>query len=200
MITQIMVTNIITKGAKKFGFGRSIRDGEEIFIPPHVIKINQFEIGDVLHCDLTGDSEELSDGRRCHRRVEFIYDENGPFAHLLNKSSANVEAVEFKAAPRKVEPTNEQIFTAIVAYFDDYDFATSGEVTAHLNEKFETEKSSQQVASLLEYMHKKGKLACIRMYQSTAQEKASKVAWMRRKDCNQVFEEYFGVDGDDFSE
>lgn len=100
-IEKVMITNIIEKPNVTFGFAKITSNGEQAYIGPQIFESNDLHIGDTVFCDI-GDNDPRFTDRGCKKRVVFVYDEIGPFSHLLPQA-----AVQPVVQPAPVEEVVE---------------------------------------------------------------------------------------------
>lgn len=199
MIKQILITNVVDTPDKVFGFARALEDAAHVFIPPVVVKENDLQKGDIVYAELVENRTDITTSAGW--RVNMIYDENGPFAHLLKKFKVdtNAEPVEPSVPVVRQEPSFEQVTHAILHFMsaggdlNRQNFYTTGEMSKLVSEKLEFEIKSQRMGRILSEMHTQHhSVARMAMYGSPDQERASGVVWCLKSSCNEIFDAYFG--------
>ena len=127
-----------------------------------------------------------------------IYDENGPFAHLLQKY--RVDTAAQSAVPVvKQEPSPEQITHAVLHFLsadgdlERQNFYTTAQISDLVSEKLDFEIASKKMGRILADMHSNhNSVARMALYGSPDQERASGVVWCLKSSCREIFDAYFG--------
>lgn len=196
MIKQILITNVVNTPDKVFGFARALEDASHVFIPPIIVKENELQKGDIVYAELTENRTDITTSAGW--RVNMIYDENGPFAHLLKKFKVDTSA-EPVAPVVKQEPSLEQITHTILHFLsaggdvNSQNFYTTGEMSKLVSEKLDFEVGSKKMGRILSDMHTQhNSVARMAMYGAPDQERASGVVWCLKSSCNEIFDAYFG--------
>lgn len=180
-IEKVMITNIIEKPNVTFGFAKIASNGEQAYMGPQIFQHNNLQIGQTIYCDIGQNDPRFSD-RGCNKRVVFVYDEDGPFAHLLPQSVTQPAA---QPAPVVAVPDFEVKVTSQVirdyverVLAEEGFFYTTAQICDFVNEEFPTAKwTAQKAGPYLEQMHKQEKIAQISMLTNPSNAKKSKVAW-----------------------
>ena len=193
MIAQVMITTIVDRNEKVFGFARRTDDGTEVFVPPHPIRNHNLTQGEVVFAEI-GENPQPPQGSKITQRVEFVYDEDGPFAHLLQKfKSPAPQPVQFQTQRQEpYQPTYDDCVSLVDSMLDEDVVLITRDVKDALNEEYGSQITSAKVGSWLESMHKADILAIIQMHRKPNQARASRVAWMRSSTALEVFDELYG--------
>ena len=184
-IEKVMITNIIEKSHVTFGFAKIASNGEQAYMGPQIFQHNDLRIGDTVFCDI-GDNDPRFSDRGCKKRVVFVYDESGPFSHLLPQAAAQpvVEAAPVVAVPDfEVKITSQMIRDYIERVLSEEGFFfTTAQIVDFVNDEFPTANwTAQKAGPYLEQMHKASQIAQISMLTNPNHSKKSKVAWCGSK-------------------
>lgn len=196
MIKQILITNVVNNSEKLYGFARALEDAAHVFIPPHVVKENDLHKDDIVYAELEENRTDISTS--ANLRVNMIYDENGPFAHLLQKY--RVDTTVQPAVPVvKQEPSPEQITHAVLHFLsadgdlECQNFYTTAQISRLVSERLDFEIASKKMGRILSEMHTQHhSVARMALYGSPDQDRASGVVWCLKSSCNEIFDAYFG--------
>lgn len=196
-IEQVMITNIIEKSNVTFGFAKIASNGEQAYMGPQIFQHNNLRIGQTIYCDIGQNDPRFSD-RGCNKRVVFVYDEDGPFAHLLPKPvtqpAAQPVQAEHAAEPEpKREPTSKELNQYIVDLLEMHnEFWTTAEVTQWASNYFGCEYGSKKIGRLLDELFDKDRIGQLQLWKTQSQKRVSKSAWVSTKQANEVWSKLFG--------
>lgn len=184
-IEKVMITNIIEKPNVTFGFAKITSNGEQAYMGPQIFESNDLRVGDTIYCDIGENDPRFSD-RGCNKRVVFVYDEDGPFAHLLPQAAPQpvVQQVPVEQdADVKVQVTSEMIRESIERYLkDNAYFFTTAQIVDFVNDHFPTANwTAQKAGPYMEQIHRHEKIVQISGLTNPTNAKKSKVAWCHRK-------------------
>jgi len=196
-IEQVMITNIIEKSNVTFGFAKIASNGEQAYMGPQIFQHNNLRIGQTIYCDIGQNDPRFSD-RGCNKRVVFVYDEDGPFAHLLPQSVTQpvVQPVQVEpvAEPEpKREPSAKELNQYIVDLLDMHnEFWTTAEVTQWVSNHFGCEYESKKIGRDLDALFASDRIGSLQLWKTQGQKRVSKSAWVSSKRANEVWSEMFG--------
>ena len=189
-IEQALIINVIDHDGKVFGFAKLVSDGSEAYIPPSLFKSNDLDVGDMVFADVVPNDSKYHD-TSTQKRINYIYDENGPFAHLLPKATvqpaAPAPAPEPKPDPSEAE---QQKFITEWLKINDHSFWMTSVITDEISKDLEFEATSKNVGRLLATLHDKGDIAMLALSTDRANKRLSKVAWADAKKANDLFMEW----------
>lgn len=184
MIKEIFVTNVVCNDEKKFGFARIIETGEDVFIPPHIIKGHNLEYGSRIMAELFP-----NDGNKHAKyKVNFVYDKDGIFAHLL-------KPLEFKEPEVKVvvsrEPTRSEIYDWICDFINhnSSEIFTTSEMCDELEvSKLKYRMTTGTMGRDLDYLFKQGKIGKIQAFASPSNQRAMRTVWTSQLKAVKIFD------------
>ena len=192
---QVMITNIIEKPHVTFGFAKIASNGEQAYMGPQIFQHNDLRIGDTVYCDIGENDPRFSD-RGCKKRVVFVYDESGPFAHLLPQAAAQPvvqpapNVVDIPVKPKGL--TSQEIFERLREEVGELvAFYSTQELTGLLSHLLNQELDSAEVGRDLQRLHHKGEIAKITLQRSGNSKRASRVAWGPVDKANELFDSWF---------
>lgn len=192
-----VITNIIEAPQRTFGFAKLASNGEQAYIGPNIFRANTLKMGDTIHCDIAPNDPRFTD-RGCKTRVTFIYDENGPFAHLIPQVTKAPELnLQPVPAPLKVKADYELkiepklIYDFLERYLAENPyFFTTSELAETVNAEFPTANwTAQRAGPYFERLHKQEKVAQISILTNPTHAKKSKVAWCHNKHWQMLWSE-----------
>lgn len=185
-IEKVMITNIIEKPDVTFGFAKITSNGEQAYMGPQIFESNDLRIGDTIYCDIGENDPRFSD-RGCKKRVVFVYDESGPFSHLLPQAAAQpvVQPASVEEVA-EVGVTSEMIRDSIEWYLSQNAyFFTTAQIVDFVNDYFRHQQelnwTAQKAGPYMERIHKQEKIVQISGLTNPTNAKKSKVAWCHRK-------------------
>lgn len=192
-IKEVYVTKIVHDETKQYGFARIIEDAEQVFIPPNTVREFCPNEGDRLVVQLIENKHEHSD---VPWRMTMVYDEGGPFKHLIHKYKFKpashvpvAPAPEPEPEPVKVEPTFDELCLEGMKFFvehDDYFYVTR-QVEAYVSEKLNFEVGTKKMGRIMDWLHKNEHISCLVLHRYPTQGRASKVAWCKAVNANDIF-------------
>ena len=184
MIKEIFVTNVVCNDEKKFGFARIIETGEDVFIPPHIIKGHNLEYGSRIMAELFP-----NDGNKHAKyKVNFVYDKDGIFAHLL-------KPLEFKEPKAKAvvarELTRHELYDWICNFLNNNssEIFTTPEMCDELEASFKYKMTTANMGRDIDYLFRQGKVAKIQVIASLSNQRAAKVVWTSQLKATRIFED-----------
>lgn len=192
-IELAVITNIIDASDRTFGFAKLASTGEQAYLGPNIFRQKSLELGATIYCDIAQNDSRYTD-RGCNKRIIFVYDEDGPFAHLLPKAVAKPVV---QPAPVdevvEVEVTSQMIRDYVELYLAQHPyFFTTSEICDFVNEQFPTvEWTAQKAGPYLEQIHRKEKITQISALTNPKNSKKSKVAWCHNKHWLALWSELF---------
>ena len=194
-IELAVITNIIDASDRTFGFAKLASTGEQAYVGPNIFRQKSLELGATIYCDIAQNDSRYTD-RGCNKRIIFVYDEDGPFAHLLPKAVAKPVV---QVAPVEEEkpkgPTSSEIFEALSERMKDCDsFYTTAEITACMSLHFDWEMDSGDIGRDLQRLHDTGAVAKLTLDRVGGMKRASRVAWGASGTSLSMFDSWFDDD------
>lgn len=188
-IKEVYVTKVVHQEDKQYGFARIIEDATQVFIPPSTVREFCPNEGEQLVAQL-----EPNNHGDVPWRMTMVYDEDGPFKHLIHKykfkPASHVPVAPAPAPePVKVEPTFEELALEAMKFFvehDDYFYVTK-QVEQYVSEKLDYEVGTKKMGRIMEWMHKNEHVSMLVLHKSPNQNRVSKVAWCKFTNANDIF-------------
>ena len=190
-IKEVYVTKVVHKEDKQYGFARIIEDATQVFIPPNTVREFCPNEGEQLVVQL-----EPNNHGDVPWRMTMVYDEEGPFKHLIHKYKfraqhplAPASAPEPAPEPVKVEPTFEQLCLESMKFFVDHDdyFYVTKQVDQYVSEKLDYEVGTKKMGRVMDWLHKNEHVSMLVLHKSPNQTRVSKVAWCKFTNANDIF-------------
>lgn len=197
-IELAVITNIIDKSSRTFGFAKLASTGKQAYIGPNIFRQKELKIGQKIYCDIAPNDPRFTD-RGCNNRVVFVYDEDGPFSHLITQVQPKAPELDLQPAPApvkikadyelKIEP--QLIYDFIERYLvENPYFFTTAELAETVNAEFTTLNwTAQRAGPYFERLHKLEKVAQISMLTNPKNSKKSRVAWCAHKHWQNLWDE-----------
>jgi hypothetical protein len=186
-IKEVYVTKVVHEENKQYGFARIIEDATQVFIPPNTVREFCPSEGEHLVAQL-----EPNNRSDVPWRMTMVYDEDGPFKHLIHNYKFKTPShVPLAPAPEpiKVEPTFDELCLESMKFFiehDDYFYVTR-QVEQYVSKKLNFKVGTKKMGRIMDWLHKNGHISMLVLHKSPDQGRASKVAWCKLTNANEIF-------------
>ena len=183
-IKEVFVTNVVCNDEKKYGFGRDLETNTNVFIPPHVIKRFSIEYGDTFYADLVpNDGGQLND---TPYKVQFVYDENGPFAHLLKQMKRRVEDKPEPQEQVSRGDINKSVLDILSSMAGA--FLSTKDLVDMLERKYGIVTDSGSLGRIMEALCRLGRVARMQLHSTPQNKRASRTYWSDMQSAEETFD------------
>ena len=187
-IELAVITNIIDAPQRTFGFAKLASTGEQAYVGPNIFRQKSLELGSTIYCDVAENDSRYTD-RGCNKRIVFVYDEDGPFAHLLPNGAAQTAPAPAKTT---LQPANDfelqpkvtaaQIGDFIIQWLNDNPyFYTTADLVDAVNDEFDHDWDTKKAGPYLDRLYIQERIVQASVQTSPKNGKKSRVAWCHPK-------------------
>ena len=198
-----VITNIIEAPQRTFGFAKLASNGQQAYLGPNIFRQKKLELGETIYCDVAPNDPRFTD-RGCQSRVVFIYDQDGPFSHLITQTQPKAPELDLQLAPAPLKAKVDYelkidaqiIYDFIERYLvENPYFYTTSEMADAVNAEFPTANwTAQRAGPYFERLHKLEKVVQVSMQTNPKHAKKSKVAWCATKHWQTLWDDMLGED------